>query len=431
MHGPLQHVKAIRMVNDSRRAPPRFVEYAYYAYIFYGIIGSAWGLSVPLLGAGMLAVLAAFCIMRLESQAMTVYVLIAFPLGVTISHVVLQLLVHGTSLRHEYVWVFIIWIQVLIVVQALALRQGFLHRFALVAFVIGLTVMPYLRTVEQASSLGYERVGAEHEVYLSNANGLAGWFGFCAVYFIIIGIETKRGVVRVVSGLVAVGCLYVVGITVSRGALLAVAIATIVALRRLLKRGFLPLLCLAMLIWILYASGLFDQVGAFYASRGTEESGRGLIWPIALERFLNSPLAGVGVSKVATYVSGRGEFTPHNSFLFIALTSGIIPLAFFVAYWWRVARSALHAYTERTVDAPFCLPLVLYTFLLSQTTNILMDPWVIVTLCTAMAAGAPRRVRRIIVRPIRRGKTAEHTESWSKAGHGMARDQHFVPPASS
>jgi O-antigen ligase len=279
--------------------------------------------------------------------------------------------------------------------------------------------------------LGYERVGAEHEVYLSNANGLAGWFGFCAVYFIIIGIETKRGMVRVASGLVAMGCLYVVGVTVSRGALLAVAIATIVALRRLLKRGFLPLLCMAMLIWILYASGLFDQVGAFYAARGMEESGRGLVWPIALERFLNSPLAGVGVSKVATYVSGRGEFTPHNSFLFIALTSGTIPLAFFVAYWWRVARSVLHAYTERTVAAPFYLPLVLYTFLLSQTTNILMEPWVIVTLCSAMAAGAPRRVRRVIVRPIRRGKTAEHTQSWSEAGHGMARNQPFVPPASS
>src|SRR5205823_93867 len=129
MHELLQHVKAIRMVNDSRRAPPCFVEYAYYIYLFYGLMGSVWGLWVPMLGGGTLAVLTAFCIMRLGSRATTVYALIAFPLACAISYVVVQLLVHGESLRHDYVWVFIIWIPMLIIVQALALRQGFLHRF--------------------------------------------------------------------------------------------------------------------------------------------------------------------------------------------------------------------------------------------------------------------------------------------------------------
>src|SRR5712691_8587740 len=101
MHGPLQHVKAIRMVNDSRRAPPRFVEYGYYVYILYGTMGSLWGLSVGMLGAGMLAVLTAFCIIRLGSRATTIYTLIAFPLGCVISLVVLQLVVHSESLMHD------------------------------------------------------------------------------------------------------------------------------------------------------------------------------------------------------------------------------------------------------------------------------------------------------------------------------------------
>jgi O-antigen ligase/polysaccharide polymerase Wzy-like membrane protein len=430
MHGPLQHVKAIRMVNDSRRAVPRFIEYAYYFYLFYAMIGTALGLSVGNLGGGMVALLTVFCIMLLASRATTVYAPIALPLGCMISYTVLQLFVYGEPLMEGSVRTFIDWIQALIIVHALALRQGFLHRFALAAFVIGLTVMPYLQIAEHASTLDYKRVGAEQGVYLSNANGLASWFGFCTVYFIIVAIETKRGLIRVASGLVAVGCLYVVGMTVSRGALLAVAIATIVALRRLLKRGFLPVLCFAMLSWILYASGLFDRVESFYAARGMEETGRLIVWPLVLERFLNSPLVGVGVSQVTTYISGD-PITPHNSFLFIALASGIIPLAFYVAYWWRVAKSALRAHTERTVDAPFCLPLVLYAFLLSLTTNLLMESWLIVTLATVMAAGAPRRARRIIVPPIRRGKAAEHTGSWSEAGHGMARPQRFVPPASS
>jgi O-antigen ligase len=261
---------------------------------------------------------------------------------------------------------------------------------------------------------------------LANVNGLAGWFGFCAVYFIIVAIETKRTVVRVVSGLLAVGCLYVVGITVSRGALLAIAVATIVALRRLLKRGFLPVLCLAMLGFIIYASGVFDQAGAYYAARGMQETGRLVVWPLVLERFLNSPLVGVGASHIVTYVSGH-EISPHNSLLFIALASGIIPLVFFVTYWWRVMQSALRASTKRTGDAPFCLPLVIYAFLQSLMTNQLVEPWLVVTLAVAMAAGTSHHVRHIMVRPMQRDKTAEHIESWGEAGPGMARAPHLFP----
>jgi hypothetical protein len=435
MHRPLQHVKAIRMVHDSHRALPRFVEYAYYAYLFYGMMGSAWGLSVPMLGAGTLVVLAAFCVMRLESRATTVYAPIALPLGCAISFVVLQLTVHGESFMEGYVQNFFTWILALMIVQALALHQGFLHRFALAAFVIGLPGLIYLQVIQNVNwdSLGYERVGLEsgHGLYLSNANALASWFGFCAVYFIIVGIETKRGVVRAASWLVAVGCLWVIGITVSRGTLLAVAVATIVASRRLLKRGFLPVLALAILSWIIYISGLFDRVEALYATRGMEETGRLLVWPLVLKRFLNSPLLGVGLTKIGTYVPGSDhEISPHNMFLFLALASGIIPLVFCVAYWWRAAQSALRA-TERTVDALFCIPLLLYAFLVGQATNVLMESWMTVTLCTALTAGASRRVRYIIVRPMRRGKTAEHTESWSEPGHDMARDQRLVPPASS
>src|SRR6266853_4741732 len=135
MPGPLQHVKAIRIVNDSRCVPPRWVEYAYYAYVFYGIVGAAWGLSVGLLGGGMLAGLAAFCLMRLGSRATTVYAPMALPLGCTISYVVLQLFVHGESFMDGSVRGFINWIQALFIVQVLALRQGFLHRFVLAALV--------------------------------------------------------------------------------------------------------------------------------------------------------------------------------------------------------------------------------------------------------------------------------------------------------
>ena len=130
-------------------------------------------------------------------------------------------------------------------------------------------------------------------------------------------------------------------------------------------------------------------------------------------RFLNAPLTGVGLAKVMTYIPGHVGITPHNHFLFIALVSGIIPLAFYMAYWWRVARGAFRTYSARTADAPFCIPLVLYAFLIGNTTNMILEPWVIVTLSIATASGVPRRMRRMIVRQIR------------------TRDQRFVCPASS
>ena len=422
MPEPLQHIKAIRIVNDSRFVPPRWVEYAYYAYVFYGMVGPAWGLSVGMLSGGMLAVLAVFCIMRLGSRATPVYEPIALPFGCTISYVILQLFVHGASLMDGSVRGFIDWIQMLIIVQGLALRHGFLHRFALAAFVMGLPGLQHLKVAERAG--GYERVGLErgkNEYALANANSLGSWFGFCAVYFILVAIETKRTMVRLISGLAAVGCLYIVGLTVSRSTLLAVAIATIVALRHLLKGGFLPVLCLVMLSWVLYIAGVFDQAGAQYAARGMQETGRGLVWPLAFERFLNSPLVGVGESNVSIDVSGR-TFTPHNSFLYIALASGIMPLAFFMAYWWRVVRSALSAYSKRTDDTPFYLPLVLYAFLQSMATNGLSGtPWVVVTLCTAIAAGSPHRARRIVLRRIeRRATVAGHGDD---ASHAIVRYQ--------
>jgi len=207
--------------------------------------------------------------------------------------------------------------------------------------------------------------------------------------------------------------------------LLAVAIATVVALRRTLKRSFLPVLALMIVGWIVSESGFFEQITTRYAVRGMEETGRFLVWPLAIERFLSSPLVGVGLSNVATYVPLKQKpITPHNSFLFIALASGIIPLAFFVAYWWRAARDAFRAGAARAADAPFCIPLLTYALLIALQLNApFMFPWMAVTLSAAMAADAPRRVRRVIVRQIGRSKVTGHLGRWGTAGPALARRQ--------
>jgi O-Antigen ligase len=395
---PSQQAKVIRIVRRSNATPPRYIEYVYYFSLFYAIMGAAVGLEIRLLLGGMLVVLATLCVMYLRPRAMTVWAQLKLPLGCAISFVMLQVFLHHEP--SSAVQPFVVWMLTLIIVQSLSLRQGFLHRFTFVAFGIGLSTLPYMQSY--VSNLDFDRIGLDRKITIANPDEFAAWFGFLAVYFIIAGLETKRNVMRIVSWVVAVGCLYVVGLAVTRGALLAVAIASVIAFRRVLKHGFLPVLFLIIISWIIYEVALFEQATIFYAARGTQDTGRMVIAPLAFKRFLSSPLAGVGLSHIATPVPGENyPITPHNSFLYIALASGIIPLAFFVSYWWRAAKGALHANAKRLADAPFQIPLLVYAFLTVQQGNgPFMLPWVIAILSTAIAADVSVPVRRMAIPQI-------------------------------
>jgi O-antigen ligase len=395
MHSSPPHVRVIRIAHNSCDAPSGFIEYTYYAAISYGILADALGLSVSMLAGGMVMLLTVLCVLHLGPRAVTVYTPIAFPLGCAVSFIAIQVAVHHESLQE--VRPFIVWFLTLMLVYSLALRQGFLHRFVRVAFVIGLAILPYLKY--QSEGIGVERAGLDRTMSLgdlANPNGLAAWFGFCGLYFTIAGIETKRHSVRVASWLVAVICLYIVSLTVSRGGLFAFAIAAVVALRRLLKRGFIPLLFLVIFSWITYEAGLFKFTASMYVTRGAEETGRFIVWPLVIEHFLSSPLAGVGVSHVGIYISARHMVTPHNSFLYIGLASGVVPLTFFLAYWIGAIRTAFGTNAAQTVDAPFRVPLLLYAFVISFLGAVpFMSPWMIVTLSMARTAGSPRQLYRM------------------------------------
>lgn len=374
---------------------PRLAENIYYALVAYAILAPAWGVSIPLLGAGGLAALAMYCILRLKKSGISIYKPIALPLGCAVSLVAVQVVIHDVSFMDPFNRQFVTWILALIIVQSLSLRQGFLHRFSLAALVIGACLLPFLNL----DWGGAERTGLEQGVGFSNPNDLASWFGFCAVYFTVLAIESKRHLVRIASLPVVVGCLFLVGLTVSRGALVAIAIAIIVAFRRLLKRGFFPVLILAMLSSLLFLSGLFERSVGLYTERGTEETGRLLVWPLVIKRILESPLSGVGAGAIGTHIPGGDRpVTPHNSFLGVGLAAGIIPLAFFIAYWIKAMRGAYRLSRRGLQDAPFQLPLIIYAFTIaSLSAGAYMYPWTLVTLCTAMSADVPRRVQRLIV----------------------------------
>ena len=104
-------------------------------------------------------------------------------------------------------------------------------------------------------------------------------------------------------------------------------------MRRLLKRGFVPVLFLLSSAWVIYSLGLFDRIADFYATRGTQETGRFVVWPLAFERFLGSPFVGVGAANISTAIwTSDHPIEPHNGLLHVALASGIGPLIFFVAF---------------------------------------------------------------------------------------------------
>jgi O-antigen ligase len=168
--------------------------------------------------------------------------------------------------------------------------------------------------------------------------------------------------------------------------MLAAAVGIVVASRHLLKSGFLPLLLVMCLGLIVVEMGIFERSAQLYAARGTEDTGRLSAWPSVIDSFLDSPLIGVGDSNVGGMAKHR-FIKPHNGFLYLAQSSGIVPLALFIAYWLRSARAALQADVEKSPEAAFYSPLVVYTFItanLSGTT--FMAVWAIVSLAIPMTA---------------------------------------------
>jgi O-antigen ligase len=223
------------------------------------------------------------------------------------------------------------------------------------------------------------------------------------------GIESKPLISRILWLLIAVGFLFVVGLTVSRGALVGVALATVIATWRTLRRSVAPLLLLFFCVLMMIGSGLFDRTITFYEARQSEETGRLLTWPLVMSEVAASPLSGIGVSHAGLFVAAKNKvFTPHNGFLFLAMTGGILPVLFFSRYWWLAGKRAIRATRANAPDAPFVLPLVVFAFVTTSLTNQAFTvDWVIVTLAIALTQdGIPHVAERSRMAALRHRRHA-------------------------
>lgn len=366
--------------------PPSFIiEYGFYATIVYSMLGVAVGISIPLLGAGVLSVLAVLCVMHFGQQSGVAFKPVALALCCAFSVLLVQLALHEESFRNGEVRSFFTWFLSLIIVQSLGFRKGFFHRFAIVAFLIGCATLPFLKAYVATGEM--TRIGAGGGVGLANPNSFSQWFGFCLVYFVIAGLQSKNPIIRLGFWSAGFLCLYLVAITVSRGALFGAFIALAFAFKNVLKRSFVPILALLCVGWLIYLSGIVDDLIGFYVQRGAEETGRSYLWSVSLAKFLDAWWVGVGVSDTYVQLPNGGHWTsPHNSFLFIAVSSGIVPLCFFVGYLVPAARGAYHASAQRVSDASFKFPLFVFALLtIMLAGNSFMTPWHVVVLSMALA----------------------------------------------
>ena len=349
-----------RQVEGVVRIPSRKLEYAYYVAIIYSFMAPAVGLDIPVVAGLMLLVISATCIWQFRSSFKAVYGPIALLLACATSFFFIQIFVHGEDIMDSNnMRVFITWVFGLIIVQSLCLRQGFCLRFPLVLFGIGATTLPFVGFNPAAAPGGVEMARVDIGP-LGNPAGLADWFAFCAVFFTIFGIEARRNSFRIGAWSLAVVCLFVVTLTIERGALVGAVLAITVGCRSVLKRSFVPVLALVILVWVVAVTGLFDQAFSKYAERGMEETGREILWPMAVDRFLTSPLVGVGESNILLPIPESSKKSPpHNAFLHIALSSGVLPFAFFLAFWIQAARKSVF-HTRGSEDNPFRLPYLTY-----------------------------------------------------------------------
>lgn len=359
-----------------RASAPVYLEYAWYTSLAYATLGQAWGVEIPVLGGALLVLVAVACIASVGDRIVQTYeparlALLAGVLIIGISYSAYSEQSFGGGIA------FVGWLCTLVIVQTLTLRPGFLQRFAWAAFAIGVAALPLVTLRGGGATARAFGSGG-----VSNPNVLGMWFGFSAVYFLFEGLQSKNGTRRTISWGLAIGSLFIVFLTVSRGALAGVILACVVGFGSTLKRFIGPVLLLVGVLVGVYVSEVFDPLIEQYVARGAEESGRERLWPAALERIYASPWVGVGLDDIKIKYSKHKFVNPHNAFLHIALAGGIVPAICYLGYLVKVGVGCLHLMKRPdSTEALLLPPLVAFGVIQIMVADYnFMSAWVVVVL---------------------------------------------------
>jgi O-antigen ligase len=389
----LPGARPARPIGATARIPSRYVEYAYYLVTIYSFVSAYLGIEVPLVAASGLIALTAVCVLQIRPRLSVVYAPIAWLLAAALSFIFVQVVIHGISPADPSIRTFVLWICSALIMQALCLRSGFVARCTICMMAIGLIALPHLAF---EGDLERAKAGVELGGNLRNANGLGGWFGFCLISFAMLGLDARRMTHRVGYWSAAAASLLIAGLSVSRGAVLASGIAIVIGFRSVFKRGAVALAVLIVVGGVISQTRLFDEIMSRYEERGMEDTGRLVLWPHVVDRIWGSSLVGVGIDDISTYVPERGDSvtTPHNSYLYFALSSGFVPCIFWMLFWLRAGRKSFRSAGQQLLNRSYQAPFFIYVFINTMLGDITTDPWFLLGSAVAAGAGIAHRSAR-------------------------------------
>lgn len=373
------------VVRTHPQAPPVYLEYAWYVSLTYATVGEPWGVSIPIAGAGLLVILTMACVYYVGDRVFEVYAPASWALCtgivvIAINYVFYDVYPLGGTLS------FVNWICTMLIAHVLLLRPEFFRRFALVAFAIGVCSLPLISVRNVGGIVRAWGAGG-----MSNPNVLGMWFGFCALFFLFWGLQAKKTIVRASSWAAALGALYIVFLSVSRGAMVGIILACVIGLRSTLKQYFLPFLSVVLVFLVVYASGVFDELIDQFVTRGTVESGREKLWAQGIPRVLDSPWIGVSEDDVKMPLPNGLYTTPHNGLLHIALSAGIGPLICYLIYLARVGAGTLRMMWKMNYAEDLVLPplVVFGMFQMMVSDYAFMSAWDVVVFALATTRRVP------------------------------------------
>ena len=108
---------------SSLKIPSYLIELAYFGILVYANLGPAYGLAIPLVGAGSLAGLAVLSILHFGTATLGAFRPIRVALGCGISVLLIQAILFQESFRDGQMRTFVTWILSLIVIHSLSLRK--------------------------------------------------------------------------------------------------------------------------------------------------------------------------------------------------------------------------------------------------------------------------------------------------------------------
>jgi len=244
-------------------------------------------------------------------------------------------------------------------------------------------------------------VGGRATLFDLNPLGVSRVTGLAIVIGAIFALQGKRN--RPWYVLFAALGLISTSFTLSRGPLVSafVALAVVLGLMlfvRQVRSSWIVLLVIgsAIVTWLAVWSGWFQFAEAFF--RG--DSGRGHLFPFALQQFLLNPL---GIGWGSFFYAGDIAFEsddaryPHNLFLEFAVEGGVVALVALVAALLFIARAASTAFVATkdplvlAVIGIFIYALVNAQFSSDVTGNRML--WVSMALAAALASYHRQRAR--------------------------------------